>query len=96
MLVSFHSQRFLPLDLFLNSDFFLRSQQEIPCVLTIHDSCGIRCTYDIVISSKPYKITKDCIQKIIKNDYFVMEINPTIRKVLYDEPYEIQVYNDKN
>jgi hypothetical protein len=94
--VAFHNQRFLPLDIFSHSDIFLVSSENIPCTLTIHDSCGMRQVYETTITREPYKISKELLKKIVKNDYIVLEINPKIKKVLHDEPYEIQVYDDKN
>jgi hypothetical protein len=91
--LSFHKNRYLPLDIF-SSDLYLISSFPLKCTIEIHDSCGVRSSYDTTISNTPHIIRKRAYEKAIKNDYTVLEISAHIPKDASDEPYEVQIYTD--
>ena len=97
LILSFHTNRYLPLDIF-SSDLCITSKYPIYCTISIHDSCGIRNTFETLISNSPYIIPKNAYEKKIKNDYTVLEISAHIHKDSTEPPYEIQIYttDDKN
>ena len=97
LILSFHTYRYLPLDIF-SSDLFLVCQTPLKCTIAINDSCGVRSSYDTIISNKPHMIPKYAYEKLIKNDYTVLEIRAHIRKDSSDSPYEVAIYtnDDKN